>query len=205
MNRVTVLFVPLGVAVISAIGAPAASAYTVTGGPSFRATTGSSAIISNNDTGAALTCSGSVGSGTVSVGPGVGPVLGTMTAFGVSGVCTGWLGTSFAVVADGLPYSLVGTGPAVGDRFVVTPTAITGVNIRMSGQHCALNLVGALPGNYNNATRRLTLTTAQPDGYRLTASNVNGCFGLMNNGDTVSITTQLNVVGSPSNPIAIND
>jgi hypothetical protein len=83
----------------------------------------------------------------------------------------------------------------------VTPVQIADANIRQSGALCAATYTGTLAGNYNSMTRRLTLTGSPT----LTISDVNGCFGLLNDGDAASFAGTYNVVGSPVNPVAIDN
>jgi hypothetical protein len=199
MNKRMALAASVATTAIAAMGASTASAYTVTGGPNFTGTAATTTL-TNNNTGAALTCASSNASGTVNTGTGVGPTLGSISAlsFAGGGTCSGPAGISFTVTPNSLPYPIVATGPTAGG---VTPGRVTGVNARLSGFLCSATVTGSAPGNYNNATRRLTLTA----GSTLTISNVSGCFGLLNNGDTASFTTAYNVVGSPANPIQINN
>jgi hypothetical protein len=197
MNKRMALAASVATTAIAAMGASTASAYTVTGGPNFTAASAGQTILTDNNTGSQLVCANSSAAGTVNTGTGVGPTLGSISSLGFSS-CTGPLGITFSVTANSLPYALVATGPTVGG---VTPGQVRGVNARLSGPLCSATVTGTAPGNYNNTSRRLNLTS----GTSLTISNVSGCFGLLNNGDTASFTTAYNVVGSPANPIQINN
>jgi hypothetical protein len=199
MNKRIALAASVATTAIAAIGASSASAYTVTGGPNFTGTAGTTTL-TDTGTGAALSCTGSTAAGTVNTGTGVGPTLGSITSLGFSN-CSGPLGLTFTVAANSLPYSLVATGPTSGG---VTPGVVTGVNAQLTGPGCSATVVGSAPASYNNTTRRLTLT----GGSGLTVSSVGGslsCFGLLRAGDSATFSAVYNVVGSPSNPIAINN
>ena len=57
---------------------------------------------------------------------------------------------------------------------------ITGVNFAITGKTCTANLTGTLHWTHNNTGSHLTLTSANT----LAATNVTGCTGVINNGDT---------------------
>jgi hypothetical protein len=197
MNKYLAMAATAGATGVMAASAGPASAYTVTGGPNFTATTAAAIVLTDNNTGSAVTCTSSTATGAFTTGMDVGPTLGAVSAIGFSN-CTGPLGITFTATANSLPYSITATGPTVGG---VTPGEVPGVNVRISGPLCSATVTGAAPGRYNNATRRVNLLS----GATLTISNVSGCLGLLNDGDTASVTTAYNMVGSPSNPIAINN
>jgi hypothetical protein len=197
MHKRTALAATVATTAIAAIGASSASAYTITGGPNFTGASANNTVLNDTTTGSALTCTSSSAGGTVNTGTGVGPTLGSISSLSFAS-CTGPLNITFTVTANSLPYPLVGTGATVSG---VTPGQVTGVNARLSGPLCSATVTGTAAGSYSNTTRRLTLSGSPT----LTISNVSGCFGLLNNGDTASFAATYNVVGSPTNPIAINN
>jgi hypothetical protein len=195
MNKRMTLAATVAATAIAAVGASSASAYTVTGGSNFTAAAGTTTL-TDNSTGAALTCTSSSASGTVASGA---PTVGSITTLSFSNPCSGPLGISFSVTPNSLPYSIVGDSPTTSGG--VTAGHIGGVNAALSGFLCSAIVTGSAPGNYANVTHKLTLTS----GTTLNISGVSGCFSLLNNGDTASYTTAYTVTGSPVNPVQINN
>ena len=62
---------------------------------------------------------------------------------------------------------------------------------------CSFKVTGSAPGFYTNSTHKLSLTPKLPNTPlnkgRLTVSGVNGCAGLVNNGDHPSYTSTYTV------------
>jgi hypothetical protein len=196
MDRRTILAASAATTLVAAAGATTASAYTVTGGPALAGTASATTI-------GAVTCASSTVSATLNTGTGIGANLGSISALHapscVLGPITLGVTASNPVTVPPTPLPTIqATGPTVGG---VTPVNLSSLRLRLVGALCSATVSGDAPGNYNNATRRLTVTT----GGTLTFSNISGCFGLLVNGGAAPITATYNVVGSPSNPIAVNN
>lgn len=181
-------------AAVLALGTPA-SAGTVTPGGSFTATM-SPWVLTDLGSGAAISCTSLAYSGTLmsSAGSSIGWIT-TSTATG----CTGPVGLSFSVSAQGLPWSVnetsynATTGIALG--------TFAGVRIKLSGL-CNATLAGpggiTSPGtvnwSHNNSTAQLLAVT----GGTLRVYGVSGtCLGLLNNGDTVTVNSNAFTLSPP--------
>ena len=101
--------------------------------------------------------------------------------------CSGPLGITFAVTAQGLPWAVHATSYSAG----VTTGTLTGVQAHISGLGCTADFGGATSGStatldvsYSNATHTLSVS-----GGDLHAYNVSGtCLGLINANDPASYT-----------------
>jgi hypothetical protein len=190
-----------GSAAALAIGLGAASALAattltvkVTGGGSF---TGTAAKTVLSDNGVNVTCS-SKGSTPASTAKGsikTGTIKGAapLKVAPVSGLkfnnCTGPLG---AVTAKPVkePYALRVDSKTNGSG--QTAGMITGVSVKVSMTACSFTVTGSAPGYYSNSKHTLTMTPKPPvklmNTAKLTVSNVNGCAGVVHNGDHPSYT-----------------
>lgn len=176
---------------LSATSALAATALTVkvTGGGSFTGTA-SKTVLSDN--GVNVTCS-SKGSKAASTAKGsikTGTIKGAapLKVAPVSGLtfnnCTGPLG---AVTAKPVkePYALRVDSKTNGSG--QTAGMITGVSVQVSMTACSFTVTGSAPGYYSNSKHTLNMTPKPPvkllNSAKLTVSNVNGCAGVVHNGD----------------------
>ena len=137
-----------------------------------------------------LTCKTFTASGTAKSGSGL-PGKGIASIAKVAfNTCTGPLGLSFTVTAAHLPWSL--NANSYNASTGVTKGVITGAHATLSGSGCsavvdgssATGNNGTVAGTYTNSKHQLkTLTT----GGNLHIYDVNGCFGLIANGDTATL------------------
>jgi hypothetical protein len=167
----------------------------VTGGGTY---TASSTKTTLTDNGVSVTCTGSKAGGTISTKTYTSkpaPVkVGTSSSLSFTG-CTGPLG-AVTVKVSGLPYS-VEVDSATNSKGE-TAGIVAGANTAVSMTGCSFNVTGEAPGYYNNSKHTLNLTSTPPvklltKNQRLTVSNVNGCAGLVNNGDHPTYTSTYTV------------
>ena len=180
-----------GVAVAAAVGfaaspASAASTWTVTGGGSFTAKA-TSPTLTDSSTGTQLKCTSSTASAAATNGTGLsGTGIASISAVAWTS-CSGPLGITFAVTAQGLPWTVNATSYSGG----VTTGTLTGVKAHISGLGCTADFGGATSGStatlnvsYSNSTHTLSVS-----GGNLHAYNVSGtCLGLINTGDAATYT-----------------
>lgn len=185
------ILVPAAAAAMAvAFGASSAMATTtpltvkVSGGGTYTASS-SSTVLSDN--GVSVTCTGSTAGGkiankTYTAKPS--PVkVGTSASLSFTG-CVGPLG-AVTVTVNALPYSVKvdGTTNSSGQ----TDGMVTGVQTSVSMTGCTFNVTGSAPGFYTNSSHVLSLTPTLPNKplnkAQLTVANVNGCAGLVANGD----------------------
>jgi hypothetical protein len=187
----SILFTGTAAALAIGFGASSALATTattltvkVTSGGSYSA---SSTKTTLTDNGVSVTCTGSKTSGTIATKTytkKTPPVkVGTAAKLSFTG-CTGPLG-AVTVVVNSLPYSV--NVDSTTNSKGQTDGIVSGVNTAVSMTGCSFNVTGSTPGFYTNSTHKLSLTPTLPikalDTAQLTVSNVNGCAGLVNNGD----------------------
>jgi hypothetical protein len=184
---------------LSATSALAATSITVkvTGGGTSSASA-SKTVLSDNGVNVTCTTSGSTKASTASTTvknqtkTGNAPLkVGTATKLTFNN-CTGPLGPVTATpVAE--PYSVNANSKTNGSG--QTDATISGIKVNVSMTGCSFTVTGKAPGVYSNSKHTLTmepssklpikpLSTAQ-----LTVSNVNGCAGVVNNGDHPTYTS----------------
>ncbi|MGK4579469.1 hypothetical protein [Kitasatospora sp. HPMI-4] len=177
------------VAVVGFSAGPAAAAGTWSSSPGGAWTaTASSPLLTDNYTGTQLNCSSSSAAGTLQSGSGLsGTGISSITSVSWKG-CTGPIGITFSVSAQGLPWSL--NAASYNASTGVTTGTITGVLAHISGAGCTADFGGAagagtpatLTATYTNSTNTLSI-----NGGDLTAYNVSGsCLGLLNTGDSAT-------------------
>jgi hypothetical protein len=165
------------------VAAAVDTTWTVTpGGPITL--TSSSVVLRDNATGAALSCTGSSGSGGLNGGTSPNSILGTITALSFSG-CTGPQGQAFTITMNRLPFY-------IGAKTYNATTGLTSgiiyrVGGELSGPGCTASLEGpdaihtARPRfTYRNSSGKLKL----PGTGAVQITNVTGCAGLFNSGAT---------------------
>ncbi|WP_225845113.1 hypothetical protein [Streptomyces sp. HPF1205] len=180
-----------GAAIAAAVGfaaapASAAGTWTVTGGGSFTAKA-TNPILTDTRTGTQLKCSSSSAAGSAANGTGLsGTAIGSISSVSWTS-CSGPLGITFSVTAQGLPWAVNAASYSGG----VTTGTLTGVKAHISGLGCTADFGGATSGStatlnatYNNSTHTLAVS-----GGNLHAYNVSGtCLGLINSGDAATYT-----------------
>jgi hypothetical protein len=179
-----------GAAFVAAVGiaaspATAAGTWTVTGGGTFTGTSTNS-VLTDTKTGTQLKCTSSKATGSAANGTGLsGTPIGSISAVTWTS-CSGPLGITFNVTAQGLPWGLNAVSYASG----VTTGTLTGVKAHISGAGCTADFGGATNGSaatidvkYTNSSHTLTVLGTG----NLHAWNVSGiCLGLLNSGDAVT-------------------
>jgi len=158
----------------------AATTYTVSPGGSYSGSAGTTTL-TDSSTSTTLTCTSAKASGTLKSGSGLsGTGIGTITSTAFNN-CTGPLGITFTVTQSGT-WNLNLTS-------YTSPTSkgyISGISAKLSGTSCTATVTGSADGSYSNTTGVLTLAPVSGSGHTLTVSGVSGCFGLINNGNTVT-------------------
>jgi hypothetical protein len=194
------LFVGAAVATVIGLGATTALATSatltvkVTGGGTYTATSSKTVL---TDNGVSVTCTGSKASGTIptkTYTKATTPVtVGTSAKLSFTG-CTGPLG-AVTVKVNKLPYKV--TVDSKTNAKGQTDGLITGANTSVSMTGCSFTVSGSAPGFYTNSGHTLSLTPKLPNTPlnkgQLTVGNVNGCAGLVNNGDHPSYTSTYKV------------
>jgi hypothetical protein len=158
----------------------------VSGGGSVTASS-PKVVLADSTHGASVTCasaiSGSIPNGTTK---GSSPVrIGTFGKVSMSR-CTGPL--SVTVTFGRLPYRFTVDSMTVNGK---TDVILTSVDAMVSMPGCSFAATGSVPGYFTNSTHILTLTPKLPvapmQKAQLTIGNVNGCAGLVNNGDRATV------------------
>jgi hypothetical protein len=163
-----------------------AATWTVTPGGAVTGSAGTTTL-SDSTTGTTLTCASSQAMGNLKGGSGLANPLGSITSLTFSN-CTGPLGISFSTSVTG-PFPLRGT--AYNATTGVTTGKITKIHGSLSGPLCSATVDGtsdtagngAVKIHYKNSTGQLQVLTT---GGNLHIYDVNGCFGLINTGDTAA-------------------
>jgi hypothetical protein len=174
----------IGFGASSALATTATLTVKVTSGGTYTATSSSTVL---TDNGVSVTCTGSKATGTIATHTytsATTPVkVGGSKTLSFTG-CTGPLG-AVTVTVNALPYKVkVDSATNASGQ---TDGMITGVNTSVSMTGCSFTVTGGAPGFYTNSNHTLSLTPTLPNkplnSAKLTVSNVNGCAGLVNNGD----------------------
>jgi hypothetical protein len=156
----------------------AATTYTVAPGGAYTGSAGTTTF-TDSTTGSTLTCKSGTAAGTLKNGAGLsGTGIGTITSTTFT-TCTGPLGITFTVKQVGT-WSLNLTAYAS----PISTGYISGIDATLSGSLCSATVTGSADATYSNSTGVLTLKPVSGSGHTLTVSNVNGCLGLLNNGNT---------------------
>ncbi len=197
MRKITATAVVTAAAAAATLGlsSPALAApWTISGNTNinghYNATAGTTTlkIITN---GTVLTCTSSTLTGQLANGTYTTNAIGTVTGIAFAS-CTGPLGLTFTVTLHS-PWTINVLSSAGGG---VSNVSITGIDLWVSGPGCSADVTGSATGTYTNSTAKLAVT-----GGTLTISGVSGCLGLINNGDTATLTATYNLT---PNTIAIN-
>ncbi len=183
------LFVVAAAAAAIGLGTTAAVATTgtltvkVTKGGSYTAKSSSTVL---TDNGVSVTCTSSKASGSVPTKSyhGSTPItVGTSATLSFSN-CTGPLG-KVTVKVHSLPYKVQVDSKT--NSKGQTDGMVSGANTSVSMTGCSFVVTGQAPGYYTNGKHTLTLTPKLPNKAmnkaQLTVSKVNGCAGLVSNGD----------------------
>lgn len=202
--------VVLGVGQASAVDL----SYTVTAGS---AASGSTVALTGTATGTAsapaitftdtttnqvLNCVSGTAPGTTTVGAGQsGAGLATIDGASTTWTsCTGPLGLAFTVSGSG-SWILNATGATAGGT---TPGTITSASASVSDPGiCSFDVSGSVTGSYTNGSPA-TLSVAA-DNSTLTISNVNGCLGIINDGDAATFVGAYQIAANDAanNPVTV--
>lgn len=195
MKRLSRRILLTGGATALAVGASAGVAlavaitFSISPGGAITAKAGTTKLHDVN-TNQNLQCTSSSSSGTLKKGHGIsGANLGSITKLTFSN-CTGPLNLTFTVTNSGFPWTLHGT--AFNSTSGVTTGNITGIKSKLTGTGCSATVGGTTAGSagkvkvtYTNSTHKLKVLAS---GGNLHVFNVNGCAGLINNGDATQFT-----------------
>ncbi|MEO7061741.1 MAG: hypothetical protein ABI083_18645 [Lapillicoccus sp.] len=200
------------VLVLSSGPAFAATTYTVKSGTKATgtttytaATTGASPQIKFNDvtTGIALSCTKGTAAGSIKLGKSISGVgLGTIASSTWTG-CIGPVGLQMTVKQNA-PWTINATGTTSATG--VTKGTITGVNATVSATAggCSFNVLGGVKATITaNGAAKQTLKIAAA-GSTLKISGVAGCFGQLNNGDSVTFAGTYKIAAA-SGPLSIKN
>jgi len=179
-----------GAATAVAIGASAGVAlavaitFTITPGGAITGKAGTTTL-TDTGTGTKLQCTSSTSKGTLKKGSGIsGANLGSITAQTFTN-CTGPLGLQLTVTTKHFPWTLSGT--SFNATTGTTTGFINGIEATVTGPSCSLTVAGTtattpakVKVTYTNSTGKLKVLTT---GGTLHTWNVNGCAGLIGNGD----------------------
>jgi len=205
-------------AVITAGGVAAALTVALGTAPSFATTTketwtitpggqvtgkATNPTLKDTKTGTVLTCKTSTTAATLKKGSGQTNPIGSITNIAFQ-TCTGPLSLTFTVKISKLPYKLDGT--SYNATTGVTKGKITGIFASISGSGCTASVAGTSATSAGQVTGTYTngKGTLKASGGNLHIWNVDGCFGLIANGDpstftaTYSITPKQTIVGQTS-------
>jgi hypothetical protein len=163
---------------LSVTPALAATTYSVSPGGSYSGKAGTTTF-TDTPTGSVLTCTSGTAKGTLKSGSGLsGTDIGTITSTSFSS-CTGPLGLTFTVKQSGT-WDLNITSSSGG----TSAGYISGIDASLSGPLCSATVTGSADAKYVNSTGVLTLKPVSGSGHTLKVSDVSGCLGLINSGDT---------------------
>ena len=181
----------VGLSVGSALAATTLS-VKVSGGGSYTAKAGTTVL---TDHGVSVTCKSSKASGKISNGThkGKSPVdLGAVSKLGFT-TCTSLLGAVTNTVHGKPVLNADSKTNSKGE----TAAVITNVNVSVSLTGCTFTVTGSAPGYYKNSNHTLYMTPKPPVKgtvkAALTVSNVQGCSGVVKNGDSPTYTASYKV------------
>jgi len=165
--------------------ATSATTYTVSPGGKYSAAAGKTTL-KDNKTGSTLSCKSASAKGTLKKGKGLaGKDIGTITSSAFN-KCSGPLGLTFKVKQSGTwdltvtKYSSKNGGVATG--------YISNVKAGLSGTGCSATVTGATDATFSNKTDTLSVKAVKGSGHLLKISKVNGCDGLIANGNDSDFT-----------------
>ena len=174
----------IGLCAATALAASATLTAKVTGGGTYTAKSTNTVL---TDNGVSVSCTSSTASGTIPTKTytnATTPItVGTSAKLSFSG-CTGPLG-AVTVKVNALPYKVQADSKT--NSAGQTDGMVSGANTSVSMTGCSFKVTGAAPGFYTNNGHTLSLTPKLPNKplnkAQLTISGVNGCAGLVKNGD----------------------
>ena len=182
------------IALTLTLGATAASAATWTVSPGGAITSSGSGQVKDTATNTVAKCTSiKVTKATLKHGSGLaGKGIGTITGSTFTGCTIATI--TVTVTAEDFPWKLNAT--SYNSSTGVTTGTLTGVELGATAPGCSATLEGTTASNgkikvtYTNSTGKLKLLGT---GGNLTAENVSGCFGLINNGDHQNASGSLTV------------
>lgn len=165
--------------------ATTATKFTVSPGGKYTAAAGKT-VLKDNKSGTVLTCKSASAKGTLKKGKGLaGKNIGTITSSSFN-KCSGPLSLTFKVKQSGTwdltvtKFSSKNGGVATG--FISNTKAL------LTGPGCSATVTGSTDATYSNKTATLAVKAVAKSGHLLKISKVNGCAGLISNGDTSDFT-----------------
>jgi hypothetical protein len=166
--------------VLAATTALAATTFTVKPGGAYLGKAGKTTL-TDNQTGSQLTCKSSTAKGKLKSGSGLsGAGIGTVTGTTFN-KCTGPLHLSFTVKQVGT-WALNVT--KYSSKTGVSTGYISKIESKLTGTDCKATVKGEVDVTYTNKTGVLAVKPVKGSGHVLKISGVNGCAGLIANGNT---------------------
>jgi hypothetical protein len=164
--------------------AAAAPTFTVKPGGKYTGKAGKTVLV-DNQTKTKLQCKSASAKGKLKSGKKLaGKNIGTITSSSFN-TCTGPLGLTFKVKQSGT-WNLTVT------KYNKTKGVATGfisnIKATLSGPSCSATVTGSTDGTFTNKTDTLAVKAVAKSGHVLKISKVNGCLGLVKNGNTSSFT-----------------
>lgn len=170
---------------LTATTAFASSATTISVSPAGKyAGAAGKTVLTDNNTHTVLTCKTASAKGVLSKKAAAGKVIGTITSTAFN-KCTGPLGLTFKVKQSGtwdLTVTKYNSKTGVSTGFISNTKAL------LSGTGCSATVTGSTDATYTNKTGVLAVKAVAKSGHVLKISKVNGCDGLVNNGNTSDFT-----------------
>lgn len=186
---------------VAAGSAASGSSVAITGTASGTASA-PAITFTDTTTNQVLNCVSGTAPATATVGTGLsGTDLATIDGASTTwSTCTGPLGLAFTVTGSG-SWDVNATDETVGG---VTPGTISGASATVDDPGvCTFDVTGTVDATYTNGSTSTLAVSA--DNSTLTVSNVNGCFGIINEGDSASFVGTYQVTGDDpaNNPVTI--
>ena len=175
----------LALSATTAFASTATTKFTVSPGGKYTAAAGKT-VLKDNKTKTVLTCKSASAKGTLKKGKGLaGKNIGTITSSSFN-KCSGPLSLTFKVKQSGT-WDLTVTKFSTKNGGVATGF-ISNIKALLTGPGCSATVTGSTDATYSNKTATLSVKAVAKSGHLLKISKVNGCAGLISNGDTSDFT-----------------
>ncbi len=165
--------------------ASSATTFSVSPGGKYTASAGKT-VLQDNKSKTVLTCKSASAKGTLKKGKGLaGKNIGTITSSSFN-KCSGPLSLTFKVKQSGT-WDLTVTKFSTKNGGVSTGF-ISNTKALPDRPGCSATVTGSTDATYSNKTATLSVKAVAKSGHVLKISKVNGCAGLISNGDTSDFT-----------------
>ncbi|GGF37443.1 hypothetical protein GCM10011519_08730 [Marmoricola endophyticus] len=195
----------LGAAGVLALSGPAfaVGSYTVTAGSQTSGTTtfvGSAEPVEFSTPGVNLSCGGSQLGGVLNLGTSDGTDVATVQSSSFTD-CVGPLGIPLEFTHTG-DWTISTTGTKQDGTYMKRVSNIS-LHVSNPDGQCDLDVNGSVDGVIDQTAQQFRATTPVA-GARLVISNVSGCFGIVNDGDTVETDVAYDIT-TAAGPFAISE